>query len=460
MIRAIGIDLGTTNTVAAMMKRGEPKEIQNRKGSYVTPSALALTNKGDLLVGDDARSKDVGVVMSFKRDMGTDRKIEFNKRSYTPMELSALVLRRVKTDVEVTLGEPVSRAVITVPAWFSERAIVETRDAGRMAGFFVLRTFSEPMAAALAYGIDREDTEPKTILVYDLGGGTFDISVLMVTPGTFAALDHEGDLYLGGDDFDLMLVNHFYEQGWKDRGIRLADDERTRVIITRASEKAKIELSSRENADVIGPTLGREGIDIDMPMSRLQFEAMLMPWIVGPRHEGKKSTMELVHQAIANSQLDTETIDNILLVGGSTYIPLVCRALAEVFGEKKVLKVMNPMLCVAHGAAIETSLIREVDCPQCHHKNGLDAMKCQECGLLLVGEEKVDCPICFLPSPATDKKCWKCGSELRRTAALCQPYPRSVHRGMKTRSTPQIALSKGVAIPLKREESCAPRAGM
>jgi len=413
MIKTVGIDLGTTNTVAAQMKKGEPREIHNQRGEYITPSAVALTKKGELLVGEDARKRGSGIVMSFKRDMGTDKKMQFNKRDYTPLEMSATVLRRVKRDVRTALGEPVSRAVITVPAWFSERAIVETREAGILAGFFVLRTFSEPMAAALAYGIDREDTEPKTILVYDLGGGTFDISVLMVAPGSFAALDHEGDVYLGGDDFDLMIMEHIRQRLQKERGLNIPDDSETRHAVKLACEHAKIDLSSMEITEVHLGALGREGVDIDIELSRQEFEPLIMPWLVGPRRDGRKSTMEHVRQAIAKSDLTPDTIDNILLVGGSTYIPLVSQILSREFGEEKILRVVNPMLCVAHGAAIETALVHEVDCLQCHHKNQLDAIKCEKCSASLVGEEKIDCPVCFLPSPAAAKNCWKCGSELR-----------------------------------------------
>ena len=418
MIRTIGIDLGTTNTVAAHMKRGEPREIRNRKNSYLTPSALALTKKGELLVGEDARTRGTDIVMSFKRDLGTDKTYSFNKLTYTPMELSALVLRAVKKDVEKALGEPVLRAVITVPAWFNERAIVETREAGLMAGFFVVKTFSEPMAAALAYGIDREDTEPKTILVYDLGGGTFDISVLMVAPGSFAALDHEGDVNLGGDDFDMMILSHMRERLRKEKGINIPEDKDSILKLKMLCEQVKIVLSTERSGDVIVPALGSNGTDINVEITRDEFEPMIKSWLMGPRKDKgedgkeKKSTLEHVRLAITNSDLTTDTIDNILLVGGSTCIPLVSQVLKNEFGEDKLLYSVNPMFCVADGAAIETALIHEIDCIKCHTKNELDATKCQKCGAPLIGEEKIDCPKCFMPSPAGATKCWKCGAKL------------------------------------------------
>ena len=449
MIRTIGIDLGTTNTVAAQMKKGKPREIHNQRGEYITPSAVALSKKGELLVGDDAGKRESGIVMSFKRDMGTDKKIQFNKRIYTPMEMSALVLRHVKKDVEVALGELVSRAVITVPAWFSERAIVETREAGIMAGFFVLRTFSEPMAAALAYGIDREGTEPKVVLVYDLGRQEFDVSILMVSPGSFAALDHEGDVYLGGDDFDTLIVNHICERLRKERGLTIPDDPETRHVMKLACERAKIDLSSMEIAEVHLPSLGKEKVEIDIDITRHEFESMLMPWLAGPRQDGKKSTMEHVRQAIAKSALTPDKIDNILLVGGSTQTPLVLQLLGQEFGEGKVLTSANPALCVAYGAAIETALVHEVDCPQCHHKNPLDAIKCEKCSASLVGEEKIDCPVCFLPSPAAARNCWKCSSELRigsRTGVPLSEEREPDSPIPKRRETaPEVALSRCAA---------------
>ena len=421
MIRAIGIDLGTTNTVASQMKKGEPREIHNRLGKYSTPSAVAISRKGELLVGEDALSRGSGVACSFKRHIGTDKKIEFNNRLYSPMELSALILRQVKKDVEDVLGEPVPRAVITVPAWFSERAIVETREAGRLAGFFVLRTFSEPMAAASAYGIDREDTDPKTLLVYDLGGGTFDISVLMVTPGNFAALDHEGDVLLGGDDFDDNIINYIRESVRKGEGIEIPDDEATKLKLKVAAEKAKIDLSRMDSVVIALPSLGKEGISVELELTRQQLEPMLMPWLVGPLRDNRKSTLELSREAIDKSHLTLDTIDNVLLVGGSTYIPQVRQILAEEFGEEKILKAVNPMLCVAHGAAIETSLVGEVKCLECQYKNSLEAMQCEQCGTPLIGEEKIDCPHCFMPSPATEKLCWKCGEELRADKGAVPP---------------------------------------
>jgi molecular chaperone DnaK len=418
MIRTIGIDLGTTNTVAAYMKRGEPREIRNFRNEYMTPSALALTPQGELLVGEDARTRGTGKVMSFKPDMGTDKTYEFNGRQYTPMELSALILRNVKKYVEKALGEPVLRAVITVPAWFSDRAIVETREAGLMAGFYVVKIFSEPMAAALSWGVEREETDPKTMLVYDLGGGTFDISVLMVTPGNFAALDHEGDVHLGGDDFDVMITDFVRRRFSEKQGVTLPNDKETSYNLKLACEKAKINLSTDNIAQVHLAALGKDWMDVNVEITREELESMIRPWIAGPRKDTgedgkpKKSTLEHVRIAISASDLTADTVDNILLVGGSTCIPFVPQVLGDEFGKEKIQNTLNPMFCVAHGAAIESTLIREIDCIKCHTKNPLDATKCQKCSAPLIGEEKIDCPKCFIPSPSGEKKCWKCGADL------------------------------------------------
>ena len=415
-IRAIGIDLGTTNTVAAVMKRGEPREIHNFKAKYTTPSAVALNADGRLLVGEDAISRLAkNVVRSFKRDMGTDTELKFNGRMYNPKEMSTLVLRHVKKYSEEYLGEPVPRAVVTVPAWFTERAIVETREAARLAGFFVLSTYSEPLAAAVAYGCDREDSEPRTIIVYDLGGGTFDISVLMLAPGTFAVMDHEGDPKLGGDDFDNMIVKYTGDWLRSTKGTDLPKDEQSILAVKSAAELAKIDLSADTNAQINMAALGRSGIDVDPVIQREQFESMLMPWLAGPRDVDKlMSTMELVQKAIEESKIPPANINNILLVGGSTYIPLVRELLGREYGKEKILKAVNPMLCVAQGAAIKTTMIAEIDCPSCHHRNPLSAMRCEQCEELLIGEEKIDCPECFLPSPASESTCWKCGSALHK----------------------------------------------
>jgi molecular chaperone DnaK (HSP70) len=412
MIRSIGIDLGTTNTVAAMMKKGVPREIQNQKGKYSTPSVVALSKNHELLVGEDAKSKN-SFVASFKRDMGTDKKYSFNDMSYSPLELSSIILHHVKSYVEEILHEPVLRAVITVPAWFSEKAIFETREAGRMAGFFVTRTYTEPMAAALAYGFDLEDPDPKTILVYDLGGGTFDISVLMVTPGTFSALDHEGDVYLGGDDFDMLIMKHVREQVRINKGKNIPEDLQN--PFKNACEQVKIDLSARERAEINLPAFSA-GLNIEMDIMREQFEKMLYPWISGTSSGEKKSTMTHTREAIVKSNLSADTIDNILLVGGSTYIPLVRRILGQEFGDAKILKSVNPMLCVAHGAAIETALVSEINCPKCHHKNNIDKLQCDKCKTTLIGEDRITCPKCFLPSPVTKDTCWKCGHSLRKKA--------------------------------------------
>jgi molecular chaperone DnaK len=418
MIRIIGIDLGTTNTVAAQIKKGEPREIRNSDNGYLTPSALALNLDGHLLVGEDARTRGEGTVMSFKPDMGTDKTYEFNHRTYTPMELSALVLRKVKKDVETELGEPVLRAVITVPAWFNDRAISDTIEAGMMAGFYVVQTLKEPTAAALAWGMDREDSEPKTILVYDLGGGTFDISVLMVAPGVFVVLDHEGDVHLGGDDFDQLMLKVIRERQ-TDKSNHLPDDRRYLLDLKLACEKAKIRLSTQTTGEVNLAALGNFGT-IAEKITREKLESLLNPWLAGPRVEkdkdgkNKYSTMEHVNLAILNSKLTPAEIDKILLVGGSTNIPLVQEILAKEFGKEKIDRTLNPMFCVAHGAAIQTELIPDIVCIKCHTKNQINATRCQNpgCGAPLIGEEKIDCPECFLPSPATETKCWKCGSEL------------------------------------------------
>jgi molecular chaperone DnaK (HSP70) len=242
-------------------------------------------------------------------------------------------------------------------------------------------------------------------------------------------MDHEGDVYLGGDDFDQLIVDYIRDKARKEQRIEIPDDPASRFKIKLAAEQAKKDLSSANSANILLPALGEAGITLELEITRQAFENMLMPWLVGPRTDGKKAIMELVRIAIQKSNLSPDLIDNILLVGGSTYIPLVHQVLSQEFGEKKVLRSVNPMLCVAHGAAIETSLITEIECPKCHHMNQLDAMKCEKCGYSLVGEEKIDCPVCFLPSPITERTCWKCGSETRSKIHIPSPQYKKCPQG-------------------------------
>lgn len=448
--RALGIDLGTSNSVMAYIHKGEPKIIDNRDSSDLTPSVVGLGRKGELLVGKTAKARAImypdDTIYSIKRFIGRkysdpfvqealakvayrvtegqdgDVCVHMGGREYTPTEISSLVLRRLKEDAEARVGDAFTRAVITVPAYFGERQVAATREAGKLAGFRVLNIINEPTAAALAFGLNREQSEDsKTVLVYDLGGGTYDISIMMMASGLLTVMGTEGDNLLGGDDFDDLVSSSIMADVQKQYGVNLSHDRKALQAIRGKSEETKISLSSGMSAEITIPSLGKEAIDLEMELSRSEFESMI--------REKIDRTVELTDKAIRGAELKPEDIDYILLVGGSTAIPMIEQKLAAVFGAQRIRKDVNPMQCVALGAAVRTALETEIECLNCHNQNSIQNETCVSCGNSLLGEDRVSCPVCFMLSPIAEATCWKCGSNLQGTATTFvapQPKPRTV----------------------------------
>lgn len=433
MYRTLGIDLGTTNSVVAHLRRGEPEIIFNRQNQEATPSVVGSGRKGELLVGSTARSRiaidGANVIRSVKRFMGRkfkdpqvqaalkevdykvtagtdgDVNVWFNGRAYTPIEISAIILHRLKEDAEQRFGEPFHRAVITVPAYFGERQVAATQEAGRMAGLHVLRIINEPTAAALAYGITSEaGDEGRTVLVYDLGGGTFDISILLLVPGSVSVLGIEGDNLLGGDDFDRGITTALLEDIREEYGAEYQPDLRDRPKIAATAETIKIELSNQESSEVILPGLGAGQLVLETEFERSRFEELIEARI--------ERTIELTHKAIMQANLTVGDIDEVVLVGGSTAIPLVARRLGEVFGPRRIRRGVNPMQCVALGAAVQSALVGEVECPECRAPGDLSASNCANCATTLLGGARVSCPTCHIPVDAEAAACPKCEQAL------------------------------------------------
>ena len=433
MQRALGIDLGTTNSFMAYMKRGEPQIIDNRDNKDLTPSVVARGKRGELLVGSTAKARAViepqNTIYSIKRFMGrvykdpsvqkalqgipyrvtegtdSEARAWLGDRDYTPTEISSLILHRMKQDAEERLHEKFTRAVITVPAYFGERQVAATREAGRMAGFHVLRIINEPTAAALAFGINREQHDDSPIiLVYDLGGGTFDISILMLMQGAFTIMGTEGDNLLGGDDFDRDIMEHLLEVAHKQNGVELRKDRAALQKMRSTAEEVKISLSSQHSVDVVIPAIGSTQVDLDLVLTRPEFETMIKSRL--------ERTVDLMHKAIKDASLTPDSIDYILLVGGSTAVPMVESMLKRIFGDEKIRKDVNPMQCVAIGAAVQSALIMDIECPACQTRNGIGNDYCQKCNAPLFGEDKVSCPVCYMLCSPGDKTCWKCNSPL------------------------------------------------
>lgn len=353
MGKVIGIDLGTTNSCVAVMEGGEPVVIANSEGGRTTPSVVAFSKTGERLVGQVAKRQAITnperTVMSIKRDMGTDRKEKIDESSYTPQEISAMVLQKIKTDAEAYLGEKVAQAVITVPAYFSDAQRQATKDAGKIAGLEVLRIINEPTAAALAYGLDKE-TDQK-ILVFDLGGGTFDVSLLEIGDGVFEVLATHGNNRLGGDDFDDRVMNHLVDTFKRENGIDLKNDKMAMQRLKEAAEKAKIELSGVTTTNVNLPFITADATGpkhLDITISRAKFDELTADLV--------EKTMEPTRRAMQDAGLSPDKIDKILLVGGSTRIPAVQEAVKKYFG-KDPFKGINPDECVAVGAAIQAGVL-------------------------------------------------------------------------------------------------------
>ncbi len=356
MGKIIGIDLGTTNSCVAIMEGGEPTVITNAEGSRTTPSVVGFTKDGERLVGQVAKRQAVAnpdnTVRSIKSKMGENTTVNAGGKSYTPPEISAMILSKLKADAEKYLGESVTEAVITVPAYFNDSQRQATKDAGKIAGLDVKRIINEPTAAALAYGLDKvADQDGQKILVYDLGGGTFDISVLEIADGVFQVLATGGNTHLGGDNFDEVIINYLVEEFKKSDGIDLSKDKMAMQRLKEAAEKTKIELSSLTQSSVSLPFITADATGpkhMDVSITRAKFESMIEKYI--------DETISLTKKALADSKLNVSDIAKIVMVGGSTRIPMVIDKLEKYIG-KKPFTGINPDECVAVGAAIQGGVL-------------------------------------------------------------------------------------------------------
>ena len=353
MSKIIGIDLGTTNSCVAVMEGGQPVVIANAEGSRTTPSVVAFTKDGERLIGQVAKRQAVTnpdrTVISIKREMGTSYKVNIDGKQYTPQDISAMVLSKMKETAESYLGEKVTQAVITVPAYFNDSQRQATKDAGRIAGLEVLRIINEPTAASLAYGLDKEENQK--ILVYDLGGGTFDVSILDIGDGVFEVLSTNGNTRLGGDDFDQRIIDYVAEQFKKDNGIDLKQDKIACQRLKEAAEKAKIELSGTTTANINLPFITADATGpkhLDVTLTRAKFDELTRDLV--------DATVEPMRKALKDAGLSVDQINKVILVGGSTRIPAVQDAVKKVTG-KEPFKGINPDECVAIGAAIQGGVL-------------------------------------------------------------------------------------------------------
>lgn len=353
MSKIIGIDLGTTNSCVAVMEGGEPVVIANPEGNRTTPSVVGFAKNGERLIGQVAKRQAItnpeGTVSSIKREMGTDYKVAIDGKSYTPQEISAMILSKLKADAEAYLGEKVTEAVITVPAYFSDAQRQATKDAGAIAGLNVKRIINEPTAAALAYGVDKE--QDQKIMVYDLGGGTFDVSIIEMGDGVQEVLATAGNNRLGGDDFDNRIINWMADEFKKDTGIDLRNDKMAAQRLKEAAEKAKIELSGMTQTSINLPFITVDATGpkhLDMTLTRAKFDELTGDLV--------EATMGPVRQALSDSGLSVNDLNKVLLVGGSTRIPAVQEAVRKFIG-KEPFKGINPDECVALGAAIQGGVL-------------------------------------------------------------------------------------------------------
>ena len=353
MGKIIGIDLGTTNSCVAVMEGGEPTVIANPEGARTTPSVVAFTKTGERLVGQVAKRQAITnpdrTISSIKRDMGTDKRVTIDGKSYSPQEISAMILQKLKSDAESYLGEPVTQAVITVPAYFSDAQRQATKDAGKIAGLEVLRIINEPTAAALAYGLDKDNDQK--IMVYDLGGGTFDVSILEIGDGVFEVLATSGNNRLGGDDFDNKIMNYLADEFQKENGIDLRQDKMALQRLKEAAEKAKIELSGVMSSNINLPFITADATGpkhLDVTLTRAQFDSLTADLV--------QATMEPTKNALRDAGLSASDIDKVLLVGGSSRIPAVQSAVQNFIG-KEPHKGINPDECVAIGASIQAGVL-------------------------------------------------------------------------------------------------------
>lgn len=354
MGKVIGIDLGTTNSCVAVMEGGEPVVIPNAEGARTTPSVVSFQANGERLVGQVAKRQSITnpdkTIISIKRHMGTDYKVDIDGKKYSPQEISAMILQKIKADAEAYLGESVTQAVITVPAYFNDSERQATKDAGKIAGLEVLRIINEPTAASLAYGIDKTSTQEK-ILVYDLGGGTFDVSILELGDGVFEVLATNGDTRLGGDDFDQKVIDYIADDFKSSNGIDLRQDKMALQRLKEAAEKAKIELSSSQQTNINLPFITADSTGpkhIDMTFTRAKFNEITLDLV--------NRTLEPMKKALADAGLQISDVHKVVLVGGSTRIPAVQEAVKNFTG-KDPSKGVNPDECVAVGAAIQGGIL-------------------------------------------------------------------------------------------------------
>ena len=355
MGKIIGIDLGTTNSCVAVMEGGKPTVIANAEGDRTTPSVVAINKDGERLVGQVAKRQAVAnhenTITSIKRQMGTDHKVTLGGKQYTAPEISAMILSKLKADAESYLGGPVTQAVITVPAYFNDSQRQATKDAGKIAGLEVLRIINEPTAASLAYGLDKGENNNQKILVYDLGGGTFDVSILEIGDGVFEVLSTNGDTHLGGDDFDQRIINLLVEEFQKTESIDLSKDKLAMQRLKEAAEKAKIELSASTKTTISLPFItadanGPKHLEYDL--TRAKFDSLTADLV--------EKTIACTKRALADAKLSTSDINKVILVGGSTRIPAVFDAVKN-FTAKEPYKGINPDECVAIGAAIQAGVL-------------------------------------------------------------------------------------------------------
>jgi len=355
MSKIIGIDLGTTNSCVAIMEGGRPTVIANAEGDRTTPSVVAYTKNGEKLVGKVAKRQAVSnhenTIQSIKRKMGYDEKVTLNEKQYTPQEISAMILGKLKADAESYLGEKVTQAVITVPAYFNDSQRQATKDAGKIAGLEVLRIINEPTAAALAYGLDKGDNRNQKILVYDLGGGTFDVSILEIGDGVFEVLSTNGDTKLGGDDFDNAIIELLCTEFKNEHGIDLHNDKLAMQRLKDAAEKAKIELSATPRTTISLPFISADANgpkNLEYDLTRAKFDDLTENLV--------KKTIDCVSRALQDAKISNSDVNKVILVGGSTRIPAVVEAVKNYTG-KEPFKGINPDECVAIGAAIQGGVL-------------------------------------------------------------------------------------------------------
>lgn len=355
MAKIIGIDLGTTNSCVAVLEGGEPVVITNAEGNRTTPSVVGFTKDGERLVGQVAKRQAIvnsdRTVMSIKRHMGTNYSVNIDGKNHSPQEISAIILAKLKADAEAYLGEKVSQAVITVPAYFSDAQRQATKDAGKIAGLEVLRIINEPTAAALAYGLDKGENKNQKILIYDLGGGTFDVSILEIGDGVFEVLATNGDTHLGGDDIDQIVIDYLVAEFKKTSGIDLSNDKQAVQRLKEAAEKAKIELSSTLKTTVSLPFITADATGpkhLEVELTRAKFESLIDGII--------KRTIVPMQNAMRDAGVTNSDLNRVILVGGSTRIPAVVEAVKK-FSGKEPYKGINPDECVAIGAAIQGGVL-------------------------------------------------------------------------------------------------------